>query len=63
MCALSAYNYKVEASVGLYRDSLTPALCVFDTGAGPNLIRADMLPDSVLTKLEHDANVIRLVTA
>ena len=53
VCALSAYNYKVQASIGATTDDIAPASCVFDTGAGPNLIRADLLSENVLQKLNR----------
>ena len=63
VCALSAYNYKVEASIGVTLENLAPALCVFDTGAGPNLIRADLLPDETLHQLDTSRKVVILRSA
>jgi hypothetical protein len=37
-------NYKLCVSVGVSRDVLAPFKAVFDTGAGPNLVRERILP-------------------
>jgi hypothetical protein len=37
-------NYKVCVSLGLTTACLIPVRAVLDTGAGPNLVRADALP-------------------
>ena len=63
ICKLSLYNYKVEASVGTSTNSLTPVLSVFDTGAGPNIIRADILPDEVLSSLQTSREIANLSSA
>ena len=63
VCALSAYNYKVQASIGATTDDIAPALCVFDTGAGPNLIRADLLSENVLRKLDRKRKIVNLRSA
>ena len=44
VCVLSSFNYKVEAFIGPSYTTTQRMLTVFDTGAGPNLIRADMVP-------------------
>ena len=44
MFALSRRSYKVYASFGLNPKLLVRQLSVLDTGAGPNFIRADVLP-------------------
>jgi hypothetical protein len=41
---LKSRNYKCCISVGVSRHILTPVRAVLDTGAGPNLIREDLLP-------------------
>jgi hypothetical protein len=41
---LKSRNYKFCVSVGLTRNVLHPIMAVLDTGAGPNLIREDLLP-------------------
>ena len=61
--ALSAYNYKVEASLGSSFAKPTPALCVFDTGAGPNIVRANVLPPEALESLAKASDKTRLVSA
>ena len=62
ICTLSPYNYKVEASLLLDKTE-HPCLCVLDTGAGPNLIRAGHLPEHMLSKLERDRKVVNLRSA
>jgi Retroviral aspartyl protease len=42
---LKARNYKVSATVGVTRGLSTPVLAILDTGAGPNLIREETLPE------------------
>jgi hypothetical protein len=37
-------NYKLCVSVGVSRAVLAPVQAVFDTGAGPNLVREGILP-------------------
>jgi hypothetical protein len=37
-------NYKLCVSVGVSRAVLAPLKAVFDTGAGPNLVREGILP-------------------
>lgn len=37
-------TYKVQVSVGISSNVLHPAFSVFDTGAGPSLIRTSFLP-------------------
>jgi hypothetical protein len=43
---LKSRNYKCCISVGVSRQILTPVRAVLDTGAGPNLIREDLLPEN-----------------
>lgn len=38
-------------------------MTVFDTGAGPNLIRADMLPDELLSSFYSSRDVVNLAGA
>lgn len=44
-------NYQVSVSIGPKSSRMRPIVCEFDTGTGPNLIRADILdnycPDSI----------------
>jgi hypothetical protein len=37
-------NYKLRVSVGVSRAVVAPVKAVFDTGAGPNLVREGILP-------------------
>lgn len=39
-----SHNYKLGVSIGLTRAVLFPVRSVLDTGAGPNLVREDILP-------------------
>jgi hypothetical protein len=41
---MKSRNYKFTVSVGVSNSVLVPVLAVLDTGAGPNLIREDVLP-------------------
>ena len=52
VCFLSTYNYKVAAFIGTTDLSAQPTLTVFDTGAGPNLIRSDCIPPKALRELK-----------
>ena len=63
VCALSVYNYKVEAALGPSADSCTRMLTVFDTGAGPNLIRADLLPPGVIKTACQKREIVTLRSA
>ena len=60
---LSAYNYKVEAYVGLTASQLKPVLSVLDTGCGPNLIAKAALSDETLKKLNTERQNAKLVDA
>ena len=51
VCFLSTTNYKVAARIGPTTEEAAGILTVFDTGAGPNLIRADCLKPEVLQRL------------
>jgi hypothetical protein len=42
---LISRNYKVSASVGDTTAVLSPVRAILDTGTGPNLIRATVLPE------------------
>ena len=63
VCMLSAYNYKVEASIRSNPNDWSSFLSVADTGAGPNLIRADCVPPEVLAKINRDRHVVNLASA
>ena len=41
---MKSRNYKFVVSVGVSNSALAPVVAVLDTGAGPNLIREDVLP-------------------
>ncbi len=56
----STHNYKAEASIGPDTRSLRPMLTVLDTGAGPNLVRADLLPRAVLASCDSGRNIVNL---
>jgi len=63
VCKLSGLNYKVEAEVKLSPDTWLQALSVVDTGAGPNLIRADLLPSTLLDSIDRSTEVVNLASA
>ena len=63
VCMLSAYNYEVEASIGTNPSDWTSFLSVADTGAGPNLIRADCVPPEVHAKVNRHRHVVNLASA
>lgn len=53
-------NYQVSVCIGLESSQMRPILCVFDTGAGPSLIRTDVLDPSWLDSIRrHDMTDIR----
>lgn len=49
---LSPYNSNVKSTIGLNYATQMNALRLFDTVAGPNLIRALLLPDEVIFRLK-----------
>lgn len=59
---LSTFNYKVEAFTGQSSATLKPISTVFDTGAGPNLIRVDLLPREVLATIDRERPVANLAS-
>lgn len=63
VCYLSTVNYKVEAELGPTVSTCRPVLTVFDTGAGPNLIRADLLPPELLERADRRRDVVNLASA
>lgn len=63
VCKLSGLNYKVEAAVETSHGAWLQALAVVDTGAGPNLIRADLLTPEKLSKISKDQNIVNLASA
>ena len=62
VCFLSPHNYKVEARIGVNSSAQHELLTVLDTGAGPNLIRAAVLPQRLLQSLDS-RGVVRLASA
>ena len=62
ICFLSPRNYKVEARIGVNTSAQHELLTVLDTGAGPNLIRAAVLPQRLLQSLDP-RGVVRLANA
>ena len=63
ICFLSTYNYKVAASIGPSVESTSAILTVFDTGAGPNLIRSACLSSAVLDNLQSPREFVNLSSA
>ncbi len=63
VCFLSTHNYEVEASIGPDTRSLRPMLTVLDTGAGPNSVSADLLPQAVLASCDSSRNIVNLSSA
>ncbi len=63
LCYLSSFKYKVEAAVGPTAAALQPLLTVLDTGARPNLTRADLLPPEILDELDSEREIVRLASA
>jgi hypothetical protein len=45
VCPLVSRNYKVSATVGVNTVIMVPCSAILDTGAGPNLIREEILPE------------------
>ena len=60
---LSAYYYKVEVAVGAKATELKQYLSVADTGAGPNLIRADCVPPEIFANVNRDRRIVNLASA
>lgn len=54
------YNGKIAVSITLSKDSKMETLCVLDTGAGLNEIRADNLSDEVIIRLEKNKQMINM---
>ena len=62
VCFLSPHKYKVEVRIGVNSSVQHELLTVLDTGAGPNLIRAAVLPQRLLQSLDS-RGVVRLASA
>jgi RNase H-like domain found in reverse transcriptase/Reverse transcriptase (RNA-dependent DNA polymerase)/Integrase zinc binding domain/Chromo (CHRromatin Organisation MOdifier) domain/Integrase core domain len=56
-------NYKLCVSIGATANVLTPVRAVLDTGAGPNLIREDVLPKDWERLLIQDVALPRITNA
>lgn len=53
----------MEGMVGTTQEKQVEKRTVVDTGAGPNLIRAELLPDEILLKLLCSREVVNLSSA
>jgi len=53
----------VTAKIGLSAKEQIERLTVFDTGAGPNLIRADLLPADAKAKINKTRRIVHLSSA
>ena len=60
---LGQYNYKLNADVGFSDGTWARALTVLDTGAAPNLIRADLVPIKALAQTHKPNELINLASA
>lgn len=58
--AMKSSHYLVLASFGLEHRAMRTIYTVFDTGAGLNLIRSDVLPIFWRQKLDTEAHILRL---
>eukprot|EP00171_Calliarthron_tuberculosum_P022458 IDg22458t1 len=63
ICYLSQFNYKLDALIGPDTKTQQPLLTVLDTGAGPNLIRADLLPQRLLDELDRTREIVNIASA
>eukprot|EP00171_Calliarthron_tuberculosum_P023407 IDg23407t1 len=63
ICHLSLFNYKISAKIGPGLSDLREILTIIDTGAGPNLIRADLLPPPVLKTIDTKREIVNLASA
>ena len=63
ICFLSPYNYKVTAAVGVTKNNLKNYLSIFDTGAGPNIVRSDILEPAQLQNLDTKTEIANLASA
>jgi Retroviral aspartyl protease len=60
---LVSRNYKVSATVGVTTVAATPVLAILDMGAGPNLIREEVLPEDWERYIVSNALVFNVVVA
>jgi hypothetical protein len=56
-------NYKLCVSIGVSRGVLAPVKAVFDTGAGPNLVREGTLPEGWESSLDPNQPLPRINNA
>lgn len=63
VCHLFTLNYKVEAYIGVAVQDQTQRLIVFDIGASPNSIRAELLSAEVLASLDKWRKIANLAFA
>jgi hypothetical protein len=56
-------NYKLCVSLGVISAVLAPVRAVFDTSAGPNLVRDDLLPSGWESLLVSDQPLPRITNA
>eukprot|EP00171_Calliarthron_tuberculosum_P023775 IDg23775t1 len=63
ICLLSLFNYKISAKIGPGLSDLREILTIIDTGAGPNLIREDLLPPPVLKTIYIKREIVNLASA
>ena len=63
VCPLSAHNYKLDMAIGASPTRYRKVLSVLDTGAGPNVIRADAVPDGLVDSIDTSKNVVNLSSA
>ena len=58
VCLLSKYNYKVEAKIGRSTERQRDNLCVLDSGAGPNLIRAGLVAPQNKSRIVRNKDLL-----
>ena len=63
MTLFQSRNYKLCVSLGVRSAVLAPVRAVFDTGAGPNLVRDDLLPRGWESLLVPDQPLPRITNA
>jgi hypothetical protein len=63
VCLMISRNYKVSAAVGVYTVVATPVYAILDTGAGPNLIREDVLPEDWLRYRTVEETIYQVICA
>ena len=61
--ALQSRNYQVSAALGVSPTMVTPMRCIFDTGAGPNIVHLRVLPDNWESYRVADAPPVNLMGA